>query len=201
MPGSLESLRALPIGLGMLLQRLLDNLGLDVEPFATCGVAPGWRLRLPAGELVTLHFVLQGDGALGGQRAAPLALPTHSLAVVPPGLPHQLLVGVGALAEERTSPRGAPGLTHLRAGPDGDVSLLVACGRIRATWGGVRGLFDALDAPPGGGLLGYAAHAGGLRRVAGGTTVRSAGSCADGERVDAAVPGRVFPAHLRARRL
>jgi AraC family transcriptional activator of mtrCDE len=131
----------------MLLQRLLDNLGLEVEPFATCGVAPGWRLRLPAGDLVTLHFVLEGEGGLVGEGPQTTPLPTHSLAVVPPGVPHQLVVGEGALAEERTSPHGPPGLTHLRAGPDAEVSLVVACGRIRATWGGVRGLFDTLHEP------------------------------------------------------
>jgi AraC-like DNA-binding protein len=131
----------------MLLQRLLDNLGLEVEPFATCGVAPGWRLRLPAGDLVTLHFVLQGEGGLVGQDDQVVPLPTHSLAVVPPGVPHQLVVGDGVLAEERTSPLGPPGLTNLRAGPDPEVSLVVACGRIRATWGGVRGLFDTLHDP------------------------------------------------------
>lgn len=128
----------------MLLERLLDNLGLDVEAFATCGVARGWRLRLPAQSLVTLHFILRGEGAVGDGRGSLLTLHTHSLAVVPPGLPHLLQCGTGPLAE--TGPDGSPsdGILRIRAGPRGDDDLLVACGRIHATWGGALGLFDQL---------------------------------------------------------
>jgi len=31
----------------MLLEKLFGNLALTVDPFATCRLADGWRLRLP----------------------------------------------------------------------------------------------------------------------------------------------------------
>jgi len=129
---------------GVFLERLLDNLGLDVEAFATCGVARGWRLRLPAQSLVTLHFILRGEGAIGDGRGNVVTLGTHCLAVVPPGLPHLLQCGTGSLAEGETQTATEHGLTRLRAGPTGDDHLVVACGHIRATWGGAMGVFDQL---------------------------------------------------------
>ena len=48
----------------MLLEKLFENLALTVDPFATCRLADGWRLRLPCRDWVTLHYILQGDGEL-----------------------------------------------------------------------------------------------------------------------------------------
>jgi len=128
----------------VLLERLLENLGLEVEPFATCGVAPGWRLRLPAQQAVTLHFILRGVGAIGNGAGARRTLPTHSLAVVPAGLEHMLECGTGNLAESPSAPDTSVGMPALQAGPHGDEELVVACGRVRVTWGGALGLFDQL---------------------------------------------------------
>jgi hypothetical protein len=36
----------------MLLEKLFDNLELKVEPFATCRLSDGWRLRLPCRDWV-----------------------------------------------------------------------------------------------------------------------------------------------------
>lgn len=135
------------VGWAVLLERLLENVGLDVEPFATCGVASGWRLRLPPQNLVALHFVLKGQGRLGAGRGGTLELTTHTLAVVPPGLPHFIEVGQGRFAETRASAPDASGLSHLRAGPEQLESLRIACGHLRAMWAGNRGLFDTLTTP------------------------------------------------------
>lgn len=132
----------------MLLERIVADLGVEVEPFATCGVARGWRLRLPPHELVTLHFILQGEGTLGDGRGGLIPLPAHSLVVIPADLPHSLQVGTEPMAEGRT-PAAAEegGLTRLRAGPVEEEALLVACGHVRATWAGTINLFGDLDAP------------------------------------------------------
>lgn len=130
----------------MLLDTVIEHLGIDVDPFATCGVASGWRLRLPANELVTLHFVLSGSGQLVSHGTPHLDLPTHSLALVPAGAAHQLESGSDPID-------GAPkvwqsdGLAHLRAGPEQSQSLFVVCGAVRVTWAGSRGLFDHLSEP------------------------------------------------------
>lgn len=136
----------------MLLDRVIENLGLDVEPFATCGVAAGWRLPLRAQDHVTLHFVLTGSGRLVTGDGPDLALPTHSLVLVPPGLPHHLEAAASPTAPEAASddtPKAwrDAGLSHVHAGPDREAALLVICGAIRVTWADGRGLFDHLSQP------------------------------------------------------
>ncbi len=137
----------------MLLERLFENLALSVEPFATCRVAPGWRLRLPLRDWVILHFVLQGEGALrfgtnisGGGEVH--GLPRNCLAVMPPSLPHAVECGsdVRHEAEVRGDETGAP-LCVLGAGPAEELGVVVACGRVQVTYGGGPGLFDLLREP------------------------------------------------------
>ena len=48
----------------MLLDRLLDNIGIGVEPFAICHVHRGWRLEMTGVGEVHLHFVVEGHGAV-----------------------------------------------------------------------------------------------------------------------------------------
>ena len=48
----------------MLLEKLFDNLAMTVDPFATCRLADGWRLRLPCRDWVTLHYTLAGKADL-----------------------------------------------------------------------------------------------------------------------------------------
>ena len=70
----------------MLLENLFENLAVSVDPFATCRLADGWRLRLPCRDWVTFHYVLEGDGELKLGSGELLALTGSSLAVMPPGL-------------------------------------------------------------------------------------------------------------------
>ena len=78
---------------GTVLERVFDNLSLEVDPFATCRLADGWRLRLPLRDWVTFHFTLSGTGELllgGGER---MALRGGTLAVMPPNVPHAIECG------------------------------------------------------------------------------------------------------------
>jgi len=130
----------------MLLERLLDNLSLTVEAFATCRVAHGWRLRVPPLDWVTLHYVLQGEGAVRNADGTLVDLPPGSLAVVPPQLLHSLECGVGPFGEAAAGP-GSPIVSELpdhRAGPSEEAHLVVVCGRLEVTYGGSIGLFDQL---------------------------------------------------------
>lgn len=130
----------------MLLERLLNNLGLDVEAFATCRVAPGWRLRLPPLDGTTFHYAVDGEGGVGKGGDSPLPLSRGCLAVVPPSLVHTLQCGGPPFAE------AGPGGTSVaqselpdhQAGPADEGGLLVACGRVKVTYQGVQGLFDRL---------------------------------------------------------
>ncbi len=130
----------------MLLERLLENLAIEVKAFATCGVAPGWRLRLPALEWVTLHFVVQGNGAVQDAAGTVYPLPRYSLAVIPPRLLHAIECGPPVVNEAGLED-GAPtelGLAEFVAGSAGELEFIVACGQIEVTYGGGLGLFDLL---------------------------------------------------------
>ncbi len=129
----------------MLLEKLFDNLALTVDPFATCKLADGWRLRLPSREGVTLHYILRGAGRLSLGSGDRRVLTTDSLAVIPPGLLHAIECG-SVRHETGVEGQGDPGapLCELLAGPLDQIRLTVACGRIQASYAGGPGLFDHL---------------------------------------------------------
>lgn len=131
----------------MLLQRLFENLDLHLRPFATCSVSNDWRLRFDGIDAVTLHFVLSGEGALGGPGGT-AGLRRHSLAIVPAHVSHSLSSGDRPAHEARARPaRTADDLPRIAAGPADDDRLLIACGRLEAVYAGGLGLFDLLREP------------------------------------------------------
>jgi AraC-like DNA-binding protein len=128
----------------VLLDALLSDLAVDVEPFALCQVSSGWRLRLPERGDASVHFVLEGRGAvrtpLGTRSVGP-----YWLVVVPPGTRHHLEAGVDPRRELRFDPQTEGGTPPLVvAGSEGDPALRVACGAIRVRYGVSLGLFDRL---------------------------------------------------------
>jgi len=132
----------------MLLEKLLAHLELEVEPFALCDLSPGARLQLAGPGEVVLHFVLEGSGILraGGIH---FEVSADSLVVVPRGLRHSIETGspieTGLDADERAIPRNS-GVQRIELGAAGG-ALVVACGRVRATYGGSTGIFDRLNGP------------------------------------------------------
>jgi AraC family transcriptional regulator, activator of mtrCDE len=130
----------------VLLERLFENLDLTVEPFASCEVSDGWRLRLEALDRVTLHFVLRGEGTLR-VGAARYPLDAHTLAVVPPGRGHAFERGTRPEHETTGTMDAAGEPPRLLAGPGGGSELVVLCGRVQVTYGQGLGLFDQLQEP------------------------------------------------------
>lgn len=129
----------------MLLEQLFENLTITVDPFATCRLADGWRLRLPSRDWVTLHFILQGDGELRLGSGELRALRSNALAVMPAGITHAIQCGVVS-KETGVEGQGDPAapLCELVAGPLEELRLLVACGRVQVSYAGGMGLFDHL---------------------------------------------------------
>jgi AraC-like DNA-binding protein len=129
----------------MLLEKVFDNLAMTVEPFATCRLADGWRMRLPVHDWVTLHYALTGDGELELGTGEVLPMPGNSLAVMPPNLGHA--VQCGTVSDEidydgQDDPE-AP-TCELVAGSPEQIALTIVCGRIQACYAGSMGLFDHL---------------------------------------------------------
>ena len=129
----------------MLLEKLFQNLAITVDPFATCRVADGWRLRLPSRDWVTLHYILRGAGQLRLGSGELRALPSNALAVMPAGITHAIQCGVVS-NETGVEGQGDPGapVCELVAGPLEELRLVVACGRVQVSYAGGMGLFDHL---------------------------------------------------------
>lgn len=134
---------------GMLLDRLLASLRVEVAPLTVCDVRRGWRVLMPPDGHVSLHFVVRGHGRL--REASGTVHPLHEGAVFvgPPGgglrveppedAAHELDAAADCSLPEN-------GLRRMVAGA-GDGALLLVCGAVRATYGGSVGLFDGLREP------------------------------------------------------
>ncbi|MFQ5785310.1 MAG: AraC family transcriptional regulator [Alphaproteobacteria bacterium] len=132
----------------ILLEKLLAGLEVTVEPFAVCDVRGDAHLAFGPSEDATVHYTLAGAGVVYvGNRAT--AAPRHTFMVIPPGL-HQriepLAGGAGEPLPATTCEPLADGLERLAAGT-GDHGVVLACGKIRAIFRGVHGLFDYLREP------------------------------------------------------
>ena len=128
----------------MLLDKLLGNLSVHVEPFATCMLDAGWRLSLPGPPEVMFHFVLQGSGSVRSPDGRLYRLEPFYLAVVPKGTPHALECGVEIRSERVIqTPPDSDGVARLIAG-EGAADLRIACGVVRIDYGDSLGLFQRL---------------------------------------------------------
>lgn len=129
----------------MLLDKLLANVTVRVEPFSLCLLNEGWRLRLPGPPGVMFHFVLQGSGALRGPQGERHRLERFWLGVVPRGSPHALECGaeVRLVRAVETAPEG-DGIARLVAGSSDPADLQVACGLVHVSYGDSLNLFGRL---------------------------------------------------------
>lgn len=131
------------------LDRLLTELAVRLHAFSVCEVQQGWRLTFPAFAAVTVHYVLQGTGAVCVGNGPWLAFAAQNIIVVPARQPH-VLGAAGAMA--RTVPAAehcsliGDGLVRFTAG-DGSRDILLVCGTIPASHGSALGLFDLLREP------------------------------------------------------
>jgi AraC-like DNA-binding protein len=129
----------------VVLDKLLSNLSVEVEPFVLCHIGRGWRLRLPQPPVPLLHFVMQGRGAIGGGTGPPQPVEPSWFAVVPPGGRHTLESGDPVENERRIDPPpdGSP-VCRLVGGTPADGDLVVACGLVKVRYGPSLDLFGHL---------------------------------------------------------
>ncbi|MGI4942704.1 MAG: cupin domain-containing protein [Janthinobacterium lividum] len=131
------------------LDRLLTELAVRLHAFSVCEVQRGWRLAFPAFAAITVHYVLQGTGAVCVGNGPWLPFAAQSVIVVPARQPH-VLGEAGAVARtvaaaEHCSLLG-DGLVRFTAG-NGGRDILLVCGTIPAAHGSALGLFDLLREP------------------------------------------------------
>jgi AraC family transcriptional activator of mtrCDE len=131
-----------------LLDRVLENLRVNVDPFAVCEVSADWRLRLTGTPWVTIHYIVSGEGTLHLPGRDPAPLTPCTLVVMPSELLH-IVEAVGGSHHEERHDRGPrpDGLLQFVAGVEGDRELQVACGRLSAVYGGNVDVFGRLREP------------------------------------------------------
>lgn len=130
----------------MLLEKLLSNLSVHVEPFALCTMSDGWRLDLPGPPGLLLHFGLVGEGRLYGPRNDAHPFGPQYLAVVPAGAEHALETGREIQHRMRIEglPRDEP-VCRVVAGSTAAPDLVVACGMVNVRYGPSLDLFRHLN--------------------------------------------------------
>jgi len=131
------------------LEKLLDGLEIDVEPFALCEVRGSGRLDMGRRDEASLHYALAGTGRLKIAERKTISVLPGTVLIVPPRLSHRLEAAKTAAAPVVPLPHCAPlgeDWQRLQAGT-GAAGILVACSTLRVTYQQAQGLFDYLAEP------------------------------------------------------
>ena len=130
----------------MLLDKLLSNLAVHVEPFALCMVSAGEKLPLPGPPAVMLHFVLRGSGAVRSTRGETYPLAPMWLCVVPTGVAHVIESSKNGngVRPGTEAPEGTATVRRIVVGSSQHADLVIACGAVRVSYGDSLNLFDHL---------------------------------------------------------
>lgn len=135
----------------MALDHLLTALDIGVTHFAICDIRDGWGLRFDACKTASLHYCLEGVGALAVHGAVPIQLKPHTFAFVPPGVayriesasPKQIRIEHRTRLNGLSSHESVPNLTV----GEGQQGIVTACGEIRVGLAGGSDLFTSLSEP------------------------------------------------------
>jgi AraC-like DNA-binding protein len=126
------------------LDKYLENIRVEVEPFALCMIDSGWKLTLPGPPVAMLHFVTQGDGWIIDPNGQRTPISANTLAIVPIGMGHSFDTGDDDEELVIDSPPVEPPVHRIVAGSSGSPELIVACGTLKVHYGSAKGLFDHL---------------------------------------------------------
>lgn len=132
-----------------LLDRLLVTLAVRLRSFSVCRIQRGWRLGFSPFEAITLHYVLQGSGAMRVGEGPWRTFESHTIIVVPARLSHTLGEAENCVGEARAEDHcvlHGDGLVSFTAG-DGTPDALFVCGQISNSYTGALGLFELFQTP------------------------------------------------------
>lgn len=130
-------------------EEVLDTLEISAEPFALCELQGSCRMGLDRDAGATIHYVIEGQGALAVSGFGQFSLSPGTVVFVPAGRAHSLIAqpdevprSVGVTCEA-----AALRLAHLLAQDQATGRMLVVCGRITMGIRGTNGLVDLLADP------------------------------------------------------
>jgi AraC family transcriptional regulator, activator of mtrCDE len=133
----------------ILLETLLTDLDVCVEPFALCDVHGRWEATLGKKGFASVHYVLKGRGTISVRNGTELSVKEGSMVIIPAGV-RLWIEPDGAAAQgvaTAISCQDLPeGWRHVRTG-SGRHGVTLACGAIRVTYQQSVGLFDYLREP------------------------------------------------------
>ena len=128
------------------IDRLLDALDIQIQPFAICDVCRGSRLELPSSEFDAIHYSIAGHGRLTIGRSFSFDLMPDQMIVIPRGLA-QTLEATGGGSQGTSHCVDPPDGMHWLQSGQGESGIIMACGLVRATYGERSGIFDLLHEP------------------------------------------------------
>lgn len=135
----------------MALDRLLAVLDIGVTHFTVCDIRDGWGTCFDACKTASLHYCLDGAGALAVRGAPPIQLEPHTFVLLPPGVAYRIESASTkqVLIEHRTRLWGGSShesVPRLTVG-EGQQGIVTACGEIRVGLTGGPDLFTSLGEP------------------------------------------------------
>ena len=133
-PGSNSSMSNLSL-LGLpILERFLSALDIGVANFTLCDIRDGWSARFDACATASLHYCMQGSGALVTQDGERIALSPHSFVLLPPGVAYRIESGCSSPTSETNHRRlsdwpSRETIPTIRVGGGGE-GIATACGEL-----------------------------------------------------------------------
>ncbi|MBP0595830.1 helix-turn-helix transcriptional regulator [Paraburkholderia sp. LEh10] len=117
------------------LERFLAALDIGVANFTLCDVRDGWSTRFEACRTASLHYCMDGSGALITQHGERVSLSAHSFVLLPPGIAYKIESGKSCTTHETNRARVTEWPWHetvptVQVG-GGNKGISTACGELR----------------------------------------------------------------------
>ncbi|MBN3762189.1 AraC family transcriptional regulator [Burkholderia sp. Ac-20365] len=117
------------------LERFLAALDIGVANFTLCDIRDGWSARFDACATASLHYCMEGSGALVTQGGERIALTSHSFVLLPPGTAYRIESSTSLPANETRHGRltdwpSRETVPTVQAG-DGSAGVATACGELQ----------------------------------------------------------------------
>lgn len=117
------------------LERFLAALDIGVANFTLCDIRDGWIARFDACATASLHYCMEGSGALVAQDGERIALSPHSFVLLPPGIAYQIESASSAPTGETDHGRlgdwpSRETIPTIQVG-GGPVGIATACGELK----------------------------------------------------------------------
>ncbi len=129
--------------------KLLNALEVRVEPFAICDVRCGYHLDIAPDDYNTIHYMLAGHGQLSSNNGKAISLEADQMILVPAGVSQRIESLQDSSRRSTASSlclQPTEDMHWLKAG-EGATDVVLACGRVHASYGQGVDIFSLLAEP------------------------------------------------------